>query len=104
MPITCDKCYKQDSKVYYIFRNGIPVPVEDDILSKFHEVLTDVKSYLPPRAKTNLFTAYGVDPLSAGYVNTLQGAIVGIPSTFAYKNLNDIDENPHKLLVSLIIV
>uniref|UniRef100_A0A1B6E208 Transmembrane protein 177 n=1 Tax=Clastoptera arizonana TaxID=38151 RepID=A0A1B6E208_9HEMI len=84
----------QYQKLFEMYRDGEPVLVEGETLEKFKEVIIDINSFVKPRGKITPFIAYGFDTVSAGHTNTLQGAIIGIPSTFEYKTIEDVDKNP----------
>lgn len=80
-----------------LYKHGLAVPVPEDVLKRFQEVLDDMKVSSMHRLLIKPFTVYGFDTFHAGSTYTKQGAIVGIPSFFHYSSINDVDTTVIKI-------
>lgn len=82
-------------------RDNQPVAVPENINNLFQEVITDLESQLAKRFFVRPFMTSEFDTFNAGATYNLQGAIVGIPATFMYTTLDDVDKNKIKVWVIL---
>ena len=64
------------------------------------QVLYDADLKLEDEARVQMFTCYGVDPLSKGSVNIRTGALLGIPHSYAYFKASDVNKDLFKMAVN----
>lgn len=88
----------QYQELYQLYKDNHAVPVPENIEHLFKEVVTNLENQLANKYMVRPFMTSEFDIFSAGATYNKQGAIVGIPATFLYTSLDDVDEN--KIMVA----
>lgn len=80
-------------ELYQLYKDKCAVPVPENIERLFQEVVTDLEGQLAMKYVVKPFMTSEFDIFNAGATYNRQGAIIGIPATFAYNSLEDVDQN-----------
>ena len=91
---------QKQHNLYVIHRLGIGVPLPARVTKYIKDVMDDMQLPEKTRKLIKPFTVYGFDVFHAGCTHTTRGAIIGIPSNFAYESTLDVDRT--SILVSAI--
>ncbi|KAG7188902.1 hypothetical protein KM043_008507 [Ampulex compressa] len=90
-----------DTYRYYFFKRranaNIEVPLKDDILQMYNEVVNDLKLSEDIKNLIKPFNASGYDVFHAGTISLKYGAIIGIPSIFEHVYPSDLERKYMKL-------
>ncbi|XP_046421749.1 transmembrane protein 177 [Neodiprion fabricii] len=80
-------------EVFQMYRKSRPVRVTAKIKKQFNAVLDDLEVPDHIRGLIKPFIVNGFDLIHAGSPNLRSGAIVGVPLSFDYEELKDIDDS-----------
>ncbi len=76
-----------------MFRHGFPTPLPPDVVKRCQQTLDEMNVKLKNENIVKFFCVFGMDMFHAGSTNFRGGSIVGVPQSFAYKTVADIDKN-----------
>jgi hypothetical protein len=75
-----------------MYRGGEGVAVPGKILARAQSVIDTMKIAEDDKSRIKFFTVYGFDPFFAGSTNLNNGTYVGIPVSFGYDKVSDVDK------------
>lgn len=75
------------------FRHGFPVKLTPEVLDRASQVMMDMNLSENNQKYLSFFTVYGLDLFEIGSLKTRFGALVGLPRSFSYSSVDNIEKN-----------
>ncbi|GAU99215.1 hypothetical protein RvY_10247 [Ramazzottius varieornatus] len=80
-----------------MYSDGYPVKPSPALCDIIAETLADYRLPEDISRRIRWFTAFGFDPIHMGALNLTSGAVIGLPKTFSYTSVEDVDRSSIKM-------